>query len=202
MKFARKLFVSLILFSLLAAAPASAKWNGAQLLTIGAVDNLTLTEDGRYAVRGSVHWFWHPQSETMLWFGYAGPRFNVSDWLWVSPQIGVAGGWNPEGGDAFLASVWAGLTPHPDVFILLESDVYVYGDTVDYYGYYFLDYNFKLPSGSIAIGPTFEHVNKDLILGPHVTFYSKIGPWISFQHWFAAKSEFEHISRAVAGFFF
>lgn len=202
MKFLRHLFVSLALLSLIPAAPASAKWTGAQVMTIGAVDNLKLTEDGTYALRTSVHWFWAPESDTMLWFGYVGPRFNIADEFWISPQIGVAGNWDPEGGDAFLASVWMGITLHKNVFILLEGDVNIYRDRVDYYGYYLLDYNFLLPSGSLAVGPTFEHINKDLILGPHVTYYTSVGPFVSVQWWAAAKSGFEHTARFVVGLFF
>lgn len=196
----KRLLLSMCLTSLFVSISASAKWNGSQLLIVGAADNVKLDkDDDTFALRSSVHWFWQPQSDTMLWFGYIGPRFNIADWIWTSPQIGVAGNWTPNGGDAFLMSLWTGLTPLKNIFILIESDVYVYEDGgLDYYGFYFAEWNF----GKVALGPTFEQVNKDLILGPHVTLYTDVGPFISAQYWVAAKKDFEHMARFVVGLFF
>lgn len=189
----------LMLLCLVVPQKAQAKWTGVQILTVGAIDNLKLSEDGVFAARASAHLFWVPEADFMLWFGYAGPRFNINDWLWLSPQIGVAGNWDPSGGDAFLTSLWAGITPDPNVSIFLEGDFYFYGEGQwDYYGFYSLDYML----GDISVGPTFEHVNEDLILGPHVTLYTGVGPWMSVQYYVAAKPEFEHTVRFVTGLFF
>lgn len=192
----------LFTLSLLLAVPARADWTGGQLLTVGAADNVKLSEDGAYALRTSVHWFWAPKQDLNLWFGYIGPRFNIADWVWTSPQIGIAGNWDPEGGDAFLASIWTGFSPHERLFLFVENDLYFYGEGVDYYGYYSLDWLPFSNGVSVAVGPTVEQVNADFIVGPHLSLYTKAGPWISAQYWVAAKSEFSHMTRFVVGLFF
>lgn len=184
---------------LIFAIPARAEWTGAQILTIGALDNVALSKDGTYAVRSSIHLFLVPESDTMLVFGYVGPRFNVGDWLWLSPQLGTAYNWDPTGGDAFLASLWIGITPHTDWFFFLESDLYIYGEgDVDCYGYYSVDYLV----GPIGFGPTVEHINLTALFGPHVTWYTKLGPWFSAQYYIAAQDKFTHTVRFVTGLFF
>lgn len=196
----KRLFFSVVFVTALCvSSSANAKWTGSQLLIIGAADNVKLDPtDDTWAMRSSVHLFWQPQTDTMLWFGYIGPRFNIASWIWMSPQIGVAGNWTPDGGDAFLASLWTGFTPHPNIFILCEADFNIYDEGFDYYGFYFAEWNF----GKVALGPTFEQVNKDLILGPHLTLYTDVGPFISAQYWVAAKSDFDHMARFVVGLFF
>lgn len=196
----RTLIALALCVGLFSTSSASAKWTGSQLLFVGAADNVQLGDSDTFAMRSSVHWFWQPQTDTMLWFGYFGPKFHLADWIWMSPQVGVAGNWNPDGGDAFLTSLWTGITPHPRVFVFVENDFYVYGDGQwDYYGYYFADWSF----GSVAVGPTVEQVNKNFIVGPHVTLYTKSGPWISVQYWVAAKTgSYDHMTRFVVGLFF
>jgi len=194
------LIVFVLIVSGLASTNADAEWTGSQILIVGALDNVMFDEkDPTYAARASVHEFIQPSTGTDLFFAYVGPRFNISDLLWISPQLGSAVGWVPDGGDAFLTSVWVGLSVHADVFVFLEGDVYLYDNTWDYYGLYSMDYMF---GKVLSLGPTAEHVNTDAIVGPHMTFYTEAGPWFSTQYYVAAKSSFGHTTRFVVGLFF
>ncbi|MBI5370304.1 hypothetical protein HZA85_03895 [Candidatus Uhrbacteria bacterium] len=193
------LFLSLIL-SLLSASRAYADWDGAQLLFVGAVENVHLSGEGdRITLRASVHSFWSTKNDTRLWLGYCGFKAKFTDKLWMSPQVGVAGNWRPGGGDAFLTSLWTGFAPSRRTFLFVENDIYVHGGGMDYYGYYFLDW---AASGDIAIGPTVEQVNANVTVGPHVTLSTKAGPWISAQYWIAAQSSLHQTIRFVVGLFF
>ncbi|MBI4714115.1 hypothetical protein HY771_02945 [Candidatus Uhrbacteria bacterium] len=184
-----------IVFVLLVSSVANAKWLGTQILTIAGVNDSPVTDT--ISLRGSAHMFSIPGQDFNLLFGYVGPRFKLTDWFWTAPQVGSAANWTPDGGDAFLTSVWNGITLG-DLFIFLEWDVYFYEGGRDYYGYYFLDYNI----GQVTIGPQIEHVNEDTIVGPHVTFYTNGGQFFSTQYYVAAKDEFAHTVRFVAGLFF
>lgn len=190
-------FVCVLATTVFISSSASAEWTGTQLLTIAGVDSAPLTDT--VSVRGSAHLFMIPEHDVTLLFSYVGPKFQLADWFWTSPQIGTVAHWTPSGGDAFLASVWNGVSlAQSRIFIFAEADVYVYDGKLDYYGYYFLDYNI----GQFAIGPQFEHVNKNEIVGPHLTLYSRGGQFFSTQYFVAAKDEFEHTCRFVVGLFF
>ena len=195
-KFMRKSYLgALIVFVLFVSSAANAKWLGTQVITIAGVDNSPITDT--VSVRGSAHMFSIPGQDFNLLFGYVGPRFNLTDWFWTAPQVGTAANWTPDGGDAFLTSIWNGITLG-DVFIFLEGDVNFYEGKNDYYGYYTLDYNI----GQVSVGAQVEHVNKDTIVGPHVTLASKSGPFFSAQYYVAAESEFAHTCRYVVGLLF
>jgi len=197
-----KSFILAVVCAMCVTSVVSAKtWKGTQVLTVIAADNVEVND--WLALRGSAHLFWIPGDGTMQYFGYVGPRFNVNDWFWTSPQIGVAGNWSPDGTDAFLASIWNGFTfLNGDLFMLAEGDVFIYDGQIDYYGYYFLDYSQEVKVGRLAIGPQIEHVNTDFIGGVHGTLYTKSGPFFSVQYYLALKGELEQTLRFVLGLFY
>lgn len=193
-------FLLCVLLCSIIVQSARAEWTGTQVLLIGAADNVTFDEqDPTLAMRASVHYFLQPSTNTDLLFAYAGPRFNISEQLWISPQIGSAVAWAPDGGDALLTSVWIGATPYPRWFGFHESDVYFYDDTWSVYNYTFIDY---MLSNMLALGPTLEMVDELIAAGPHLTLYTKAGPWFSIQHYLDMRELGDQTVRFVTGCFF
>jgi hypothetical protein len=122
-------------------------------------------------LRGSYTLFYVPKVDNTIHFLYLGPTFSISDFLWLSPQVGFGGNW-VGGKDSFFASLWLGLSfLKGQITLFNEADIIFYdGALQDYYGftsvnYHYTDFNF---------GIQFEQVNKNWKTGPHAGF--KKGP--------------------------
>jgi len=145
----------------------AAEWTGTQMM---------LGIEGTAEVSHSVTWsgdlcYFHvPMAKSNLYAVYTGPASQVTSWLWVSPQIGWAGGWKPNM-DTFVTAGWATLTlPKAVGKVDLDAEVYNTGSSHDMYWYN--QYNYT--AGLVNAGVHWESTNAKHQWGPHVGF--KAGP--------------------------
>lgn len=172
------------------------EWQGFQ--TISAIHgDVSLEKTERVHLRASAHLFWEPATGTHLFFLYAGPRFIPTDWFSISPQVGVAGRWAPNNGNAFLTSVWTKFTLQGGaVIVFLESDVYLAPEVHDYYGYYeaYVSPPWKAPVG---FGWQVEQVNVGFKVGPQVG--AAFGPFsVTLQYFVTTEAIAGHMLRVVS----
>ena len=169
-----KKLVIICLIYLILPISASAKhfsWQGAQVQTVagGGIELIEKT----LTLRGSATYFWVPEKGVNMFFTYFGPKWQIADWIWVAPLVGLAGNWTLSGKVAADLSLWTGLSFFDSqLTVFLEGEAIVNEDQQDYYGYYSIDYN---PLSFFNVGVQGEQVNEGIQFGPHVGF-SK-GPW-------------------------
>ncbi len=139
-------------------------WQGVQLQTVvgGEVPVYKKT----LSIRANIAHFCIPKNNTHMFFSYAGIKWNIAEWVWISPQIGATLNWGPEEQEAFIVSLWINFSFFKDKLnIFLEGDVYLNAKISDYYGYYSVDYNFH---NNFGAGIQAEQVNKGVMFGPHI----------------------------------
>jgi len=124
-----------------------------------------LTEKIDFGVFASA--FLLPGSDPLFFF-YAGPGFQVTDWWWSSPRVGLVMDWPDSGHAAPILSLWNGLSFHDgDLTFFFETEVYVLnGGGLDYYGSYNVDLN-VLP---VSVGFHAEQLNEAVTTGPHISY--------------------------------
>lgn len=175
-----------MLFALAVTQPSTAalaqtfelRWNDIQTATmIGG--GVPLNKAGTVDLEGYFMTFWIPGNGTTMTFLYLGPGFKVNDWLFVSPEIGLAGNWVDGNKAAIMLSNQAMvnfLDGQIDGFF--EADVLLYPGQIDYYGFYKLNWN---PTDFLNVGAHVEQINLEFGFGPHVGI--KKGPWrLEVQH--------------------
>jgi hypothetical protein len=125
----------------------------------------TLTDT--LSLRGSGQVFWTPgadEGETLV-FVYVGPKFALTDWYTIAPQVGTAVNWTGEGDLQPLFSTWNWIGSHR-LRAFIETDLYLSLEdgTPTYFGVYSVDYGTKL----VEFGPQVEQVNTAFSIGGHV----------------------------------
>ncbi|MFH1171226.1 MAG: hypothetical protein V1778_01645 [bacterium] len=177
--------VQLVLIALIVAAvpPVTAQsreWTGGEVM---------VTLEGTSPLTQSVGWsgdlcyFYIPKSATTMWFAYTGPTWQATPWLWVSPQVGYGGGWNPID-DSVIGAGWVDLTlPKGLGVVSLDGEAIVTGSVRD--GYWYNQWNRAI--GPFKVGAHYESTNERLKWGPHVSL-SK-GPWKWEIRYFAGEGE-------------
>lgn len=133
------------------------------------------------AWRASASMFSIPAADSQAFFGYTGPVFTITDWLWIAPQIGYGAGWLKN--DALDISLWIGL-PIMDgaINVFAESEILADGKEKVFYGFYSLDILTEKVTGVINFGGQAEVVDKDSMTGAHVGH--SFGPLYMELQWF------------------
>lgn len=118
------------------------------------------------SLRGSGHIFWAPGpgEDVAIGLMYLGPKIKVTDWFSIAPQVGMVTNWTGNGDLQPMLSAWSWIGSgrlrgfvESDGFISLEDG------TPTYYGFYAVDYSFKL----IDVGPQVEQTNASFSAGGH-----------------------------------
>ena len=196
----KKLLLALLILFVLP-QPLKAKefsWQGTQVLAVagGAIELI----EKKLSLIGSAVFFWVPESGVNLFFFYFGPKWQIADWIWIAPQVGLAGHWDADGKDAADFSLWIGLSFFDSQFtIFLEGDAIINADQKDYYGFYSIDYN---PLDWFNAGIHGEQINEGIQFGPHVGFTK--GPWhLEIQHYTGLQDvNYGHTVRILTKLFF
>ena len=158
------------------------RWNGMQFQTnlggrLGLVDTLTGVT--------TLNHFHLPEADFSQLFWYTGVDWKPTDWLSVSPRVGMTAKFSADGQDMFLASLWLTLTPVDYFSVFVEGDFYLNDDQYDYYGYYALDF---LTGSLFNVGFQAEEVNRLVIFGAHVG--TSVGVWhIEVQYYTGLQAE-------------
>lgn len=160
--------LGLIVGAIFTPAVAANHWSGCQIL---------MTVEGTKPISAATAWsgtlcrFEVPKNSTVMWFAYTGPTFTPNAWLWVSPQVGYAGGWS-EGQDTFVSAGWATITlPNGIGTVDLDGEVFATAGHNDTYWYN--QYNRSL--GAVNYGLHWESVNDYHQWGPQLGV--RQGPW-------------------------
>lgn len=101
-----------------------------------------------------------------FYFLYTGPGFQLTDWWWTSPRVGMVMNWPTYGDAAPIYSVWNSFSLRDgDISFFTETEIYqLHGGGSDYYGLYWADFNVK----SLSLGAHVEQVDDHVTIGPHV----------------------------------
>ena len=154
--------------------------------------------------RASLFYFGVPKSKTSIANAYFGPSFTVSEWLQITPMVGMINGWfaektlfgyEPE--PALILSVWVECsfaTEH--LYISAQIDGYFghYQDQRDLYVFYRASYQ---ALSWLNAGLQAEQVNENVILGPHLG--AGIGPLHAEFQYFLIPETQSHSLRLVIG---
>lgn len=174
-------------------------WQGVQLQTV--IGGEIPLYKKALALRANVTHFCIPKNNLYMFFSYAGIKWNIADWIWISPQVGVVLNWGEDSHEAFIASLWINFSFFKGKFtIFLEGETYLNNEISDYYGYYSLDYNFHKNFG---LGIHAEQVNKGVMFGPHIGMFHKI--WsLQVQYYIGAQEDinFGHAIRIFTMLYF
>jgi hypothetical protein len=153
----RLITILFVLVSLFVSTSAYAEI-GSQMI-VSARGNAVVSEKLTIGVHGAV--FMAPQMKP-IGFLYVGPGFQITDWWWTSPRVGVAHNWFASV-PAPIVSSW-NLFSAGDFSVFTETEIYISAQQVDFYGLYMIDYSI----GDLSVGLQGEQVNLGIKVGPHV----------------------------------
>jgi len=155
---------TLVLLPRAAQAETHNEWTGTEVLT-SAQSEFSM-------FRASVTYFWIPKADVGMFMTYVGPKLELGDWGWISPQVGLASNWKNDT-DFFLTSVW-GFAKFSDFTLFLEGDYYMAeGQNPDIYSFGALDYNWADYNAGIHS----EGVDEIFGFGTHFGASSALGDW-------------------------
>ncbi len=162
MKYSSLVVAALLLTLPIPSRAQGAEYAGTQVMTV--LGN-TLDMSEAVSLNLSAVDFWIPSDGTRIVFAYLGPSWNVTEYFWLSPQIGYAGGWTVDGADAFILALSGGASLGPVDFYTGANWI---GNSAggDYFGVYRARYG--LPSHA-HLGLQAEQVNRVTMFGPHVS---------------------------------